>query len=184
MHVDQYSLLIFYSVFVFFFNDTATTEIYTLSLHDALPTWRWLTSTSEWARPASAPCSASSACRSAAGARRSHSSGPSHRAARVALLPARQACCGTGTPSAPSAAARAAPSPRSTKRCAAGSTCTCAVAASAGPWRCSIRLRIDACSRGVVEHRRTHLHGHLPGRGRHEQGLALAGAAARDQRER
>src|SRR6478609_11831185 len=25
--------------FVFFFNDTATTEIYTLSLHDALPTW-------------------------------------------------------------------------------------------------------------------------------------------------
>src|SRR6266700_4212646 len=24
---------------VFFFNDTATTEIYTLSLHDALPTW-------------------------------------------------------------------------------------------------------------------------------------------------
>src|SRR6266496_6795976 len=28
---------IFYSLF-FFFNDTATTEIYTLSLHDALPT--------------------------------------------------------------------------------------------------------------------------------------------------
>src|SRR2546430_12753921 len=29
-------------VFVFFFfNDTATTEIYTLSLHDALPIWRW-----------------------------------------------------------------------------------------------------------------------------------------------
>ena len=27
---------------VFFFNDTATTEIYTLSLHDALPIWfRW-----------------------------------------------------------------------------------------------------------------------------------------------
>src|SRR3712207_9183935 len=25
------------SIFVFFFNDTATTEIYTLSLHDALP---------------------------------------------------------------------------------------------------------------------------------------------------
>src|SRR3712207_7840624 len=24
----------------FFFNDTATTEIYTLSLHDALPIWR------------------------------------------------------------------------------------------------------------------------------------------------
>src|SRR5256885_9516472 len=28
------------SVFFFFFNDTATTEIYTLSLHDALPIWR------------------------------------------------------------------------------------------------------------------------------------------------
>src|SRR2546425_8513564 len=25
----------------FFFNDTATTEIYTLSLHDALPIWWW-----------------------------------------------------------------------------------------------------------------------------------------------
>src|SRR5438034_10712477 len=27
----------FFSFFFFFFNDTATTEIYTLSLHDALP---------------------------------------------------------------------------------------------------------------------------------------------------
>src|SRR5471032_3692985 len=27
-------------VYFFFFNDTATTEIYTLSLHDALPIWR------------------------------------------------------------------------------------------------------------------------------------------------
>src|SRR2546430_13768982 len=26
--------------FFFFFNDTATTEIYTLSLHDALPIWQ------------------------------------------------------------------------------------------------------------------------------------------------
>src|SRR3712207_8563176 len=26
---------------IFFFNDTATTEIYTLSLHDALPILRW-----------------------------------------------------------------------------------------------------------------------------------------------
>src|SRR3989442_3107777 len=26
----------------FFFNDTATTEIYTLSLHDALPIFRWI----------------------------------------------------------------------------------------------------------------------------------------------
>src|SRR5436189_6477720 len=28
-------------LFSFFFNDTATTEIYTLSLHDALPISRW-----------------------------------------------------------------------------------------------------------------------------------------------
>src|SRR5712664_5018100 len=32
-----YSLAFFPFVFFFFFNDTATTEIYTLSLHDALP---------------------------------------------------------------------------------------------------------------------------------------------------
>src|SRR5215217_9563117 len=31
--------LVFYFVFFFFFNDTATTEIYTLSLHDALPSY-------------------------------------------------------------------------------------------------------------------------------------------------
>src|SRR5258707_15380422 len=32
-----YCFLIVYIIFFFFFNDTATTEIYTLSLHDALP---------------------------------------------------------------------------------------------------------------------------------------------------
>src|SRR5690349_22531952 len=32
----SFCLLVFFSFF-FFFNDTATTEIYTLSLHDALP---------------------------------------------------------------------------------------------------------------------------------------------------
>src|SRR5215204_7470965 len=33
-------ILFFFFCFVFFFfNDTATTEIYTLSLHDALPIW-------------------------------------------------------------------------------------------------------------------------------------------------
>src|SRR5256885_4299649 len=31
--------LVILVVFFFFFNDTATTEIYTLSLHDALPIW-------------------------------------------------------------------------------------------------------------------------------------------------
>src|SRR2546430_5153820 len=29
-------------MFIFFFNDTATTEIYTLSLHDALPICFWV----------------------------------------------------------------------------------------------------------------------------------------------
>src|SRR2546426_9328684 len=30
-------MIVTYLLFIFFFNDTATTEIYTLSLHDALP---------------------------------------------------------------------------------------------------------------------------------------------------
>src|SRR5208283_5800930 len=33
----SYIVFIFFFFFFFFFNDTATTEIYTLSLHDALP---------------------------------------------------------------------------------------------------------------------------------------------------
>src|SRR3954471_25101305 len=39
----------------FFFNDTATTEIYTLSLHDALPiylAWPW---SRPWSRPPHSP---------------------------------------------------------------------------------------------------------------------------------
>src|SRR5438270_13342412 len=36
----------FFFFFFFFFNDTATTEIYTLSLHDALPIYRSRPSTS------------------------------------------------------------------------------------------------------------------------------------------
>src|SRR5216684_9316634 len=32
-----FKFLLFFFFFFFFFNDTATTEIYTLSLHDALP---------------------------------------------------------------------------------------------------------------------------------------------------
>src|SRR2546427_6004709 len=34
-----HSIHVTISLFFFFFNDTATTEIYTLSLHDALPIW-------------------------------------------------------------------------------------------------------------------------------------------------
>src|SRR5689334_25199047 len=40
LHLHLFFSLIFlfsFSFFFFFFNDTATTEIYTLSLHDALP---------------------------------------------------------------------------------------------------------------------------------------------------
>src|SRR6266478_9581009 len=35
----MFSFFLFCIFFFFFFNDTATTEIYTLSLHDALPNW-------------------------------------------------------------------------------------------------------------------------------------------------
>src|SRR3712207_9510319 len=34
-------------LFLFFFNDTATTEIYTLSLHDALPIWNLANTTGD-----------------------------------------------------------------------------------------------------------------------------------------
>src|SRR5467141_1164409 len=36
--MGPYRPFLTYVIFFFFFNDTATTEIYTLSLHDALPT--------------------------------------------------------------------------------------------------------------------------------------------------
>src|SRR5438105_9548254 len=38
------------SCFFFFFNDTATTEIYTLSLHDALPISKFRPRTPAWGR--------------------------------------------------------------------------------------------------------------------------------------
>src|SRR3712207_7881235 len=50
----------------FFFNDTATTEIYTLSLHDALPIW-WNTGTAQ--RPSASVTSPTTAgCTSIASA--------------------------------------------------------------------------------------------------------------------
>src|SRR3712207_6860194 len=42
-------------LFVFFFNDTATTEIYTLSLHDALPIYQLLSVAAQEAVVFSAP---------------------------------------------------------------------------------------------------------------------------------
>src|SRR6266498_2771048 len=53
------------TLFSFFFNDTATTEIYTLSLHDALPISCFsrcasgVASRTHWFRPNSAPSSTS-----------------------------------------------------------------------------------------------------------------------------
>src|SRR2546422_8677187 len=51
-------LLLSYCSFFFFFNDTATTEIYTLSLHDALPICRAFTASAFTASSCSAriPC--------------------------------------------------------------------------------------------------------------------------------
>src|SRR5206468_10596485 len=46
------SLISFFLFLFFFFNDTATTEIYTLSLHDALPiSRRWASSASRCEAP-------------------------------------------------------------------------------------------------------------------------------------
>src|SRR2546425_810768 len=39
LRINLISMYIHSHLFFFFFNDTATTEIYTLSLHDALPIW-------------------------------------------------------------------------------------------------------------------------------------------------
>src|SRR3712207_8300999 len=41
---------------IFFFNDTATTEIYTLSLHDALPISRSKGRPGSWTASAASPC--------------------------------------------------------------------------------------------------------------------------------
>src|SRR6266849_732911 len=47
-------IIFFFFRFFFFFNDTATTEIYTLSLHDALPIRRPRPSRFRWPRASSA----------------------------------------------------------------------------------------------------------------------------------
>src|SRR5262245_66677965 len=64
MSVSSTSLFLLH-VF-FFFNDTPTTEIYTLSLHDALPIlapWRQRKSPSKTAAACAASSSATDACR-------------------------------------------------------------------------------------------------------------------------
>src|SRR6266536_6273862 len=44
-------ILLHSSIIFFFFNDTATTEIYTLSLHDALPIFIAIARPRPWAMP-------------------------------------------------------------------------------------------------------------------------------------
>src|SRR5947208_12266709 len=60
MYLDRVAAVIAFIIF-FFFNDTATTEIYTLSLHDALPSSTCTPRSRRWARPCSAPRRASPA---------------------------------------------------------------------------------------------------------------------------
>src|SRR5258706_5517152 len=62
---------------LFFFNDTATTEIYTLSLHDALPIWRRSSSSRAVTASRENP-----AARRAAGSRRGSRRAPAARRAR------------------------------------------------------------------------------------------------------
>src|SRR3989304_6361450 len=52
MCVVAFACSLEFVVFFFFFNDTATTEIYTLSLHDALPIWLGFASDVGRVRPA------------------------------------------------------------------------------------------------------------------------------------
>src|SRR5690348_18382200 len=49
------SYILFCHSFFFFFNDTATTEIYTLSLHDALPISELVNWVQRW-EPQESPC--------------------------------------------------------------------------------------------------------------------------------
>src|SRR5258708_22608503 len=50
------TILLAIAFFLFFFNDTATTEIYTLSLHDALPICRTRWRRTPWRSAPAAPC--------------------------------------------------------------------------------------------------------------------------------
>ena len=53
---NETELKIVFFLYFFFFNDTATTEIYTLSLHDALPIWEHLTRKYCWEHFQQAMC--------------------------------------------------------------------------------------------------------------------------------
>src|SRR2546426_5242559 len=61
------------ALFFFFFNDTATTEIYTLSLHDALPIWSGIGSDSDCTESRNDSCSSLKADGPRLSSRTSHS---------------------------------------------------------------------------------------------------------------
>src|SRR5438105_12150521 len=68
-------MFFFLFAFFFFFNDTATTEIYTLSLHDALPIYSgWRCRRPGWRRRCSAPSSDGPSCASRASTSRDRKS--------------------------------------------------------------------------------------------------------------
>src|SRR5258705_3314805 len=73
MHIFLFSheILLTLFFFFFFFNDTATTEIYTLSLHDALPILGTPRTRPAWSRGVSAARWRRRACRSQRGRIRS-----------------------------------------------------------------------------------------------------------------
>src|ERR1035441_11006675 len=93
-------------LYLFFFNDTPTTEIYTLSLHDALPICSHSPARSAW----QARCSATSAEEHAVSTVTAGPSRPSAYATRpVTTLPALPVIRYTPAPSPPPAIAAAYP---------------------------------------------------------------------------
>src|SRR5713101_8723277 len=76
----------FFFFFFFFFNDTATTEIYTLSLHDALPNSPWcpVPRTACWWR--SRTCATCSSPTSSPGDRKSTRLNSSHMSISYAVF--------------------------------------------------------------------------------------------------
>src|SRR5215468_6663121 len=103
--------------FFFFFNDTATTEIYTLSLHDALPIWRARHSDSaryaaSWVLPV--PPGQSYRCRRASGPVRTTGrpgASASARPGTVSGLALKQSASDGTSPERTAAAAFSSPAP-------------------------------------------------------------------------
>src|SRR2546426_11861367 len=74
-------LLAVLTLLFFFFNDTATTEIYTLSLHDALPIW--CRSSTDISSVALAPRCGVEACAARPWARSSSCTDPDRKSTRL-----------------------------------------------------------------------------------------------------